>query len=91
MIFVDNGFSISAGGEICEGLGIFTDRDDAVTPNRGQFGSICINALTSSRRASAQDQPKIPACECEVSVAGSNLLRRGAPAAFIHLSFSGSC
>jgi hypothetical protein len=47
--------------------------------------------LTSSRRASAQDQPKIPACECEVNVAGSNLLRRAAPAAFIHLSFSGSC
>jgi hypothetical protein len=76
MIFVDNGFSTSAGGEICEGLGIFADRDDAMTPNRGPFGS-------------AQDQPKIPARECEINVAGPNLLRRAALAAFKHLSCSG--
>ena len=89
MIFVDNSSSTSTGGEICEGLGIFADRDDAMTPNRGPFGSICTNALTNSGRASAQDQPKIPARECEINVAGPNLLRRAALAAFKHLSCSG--
>jgi hypothetical protein len=70
-------------------LEYFADRDDAITPNRGPFGSICTIALINSGRASAQDQPKIPARECEINVAGPNLPRRAALAAFKHLSCSG--
>jgi hypothetical protein len=45
--------------------------------------------LTNSGRASAQDQPKIPACECKINVAGPNLLRRTVLAAFKHLFCTG--